>query len=282
MRESTALTIKITKDILRDLGYSLEGPLNIPDTIEYNGKTYLVTKIAKNAFRSCRKITSVSIPESVTEIEANAFYRCVKLASMEFRGETPKLQHIRDYAICYTHLTEITLPTSVKTIGRYSIADNTHLLHINLPDSLIKVDDFAFSNCPNMEKITIPNSVATLGTHVFDGCEGLETVNLSCNIKELREGTFTDCWNLTEVILPEGLKNVNLKAFDGCANIRHIKLPRTIEEIRGNSWLWQSCMQYFSYNGSKDDWKDMWAMHNHNRLPLCNIIKCLDGNIRSI
>lgn len=283
MRESQMLTIKINKEILKELGFSLEGPVNIPDTIRYQNKEYLVTKIERNGFRGCRKMTSVSIPAAVTEIESGAFYRCSKLAKIEFRGEeNNQLRIIGERAICYTRLTEITLPDKVHFLGRYALADNTFLLHINLPHSLSIIEAFAFSNCANVEEIEIPDSVASLGTHMFDGDEGLISVKLSCNMHTLEEGTFLDCWNLTELILPEGLKKINLKAFDGCANIKHISLPSTIEVIQGQNWLWQSCQQYFSYNGTKEEWRDMWAMYNYHQLPLHQTIRCLDGNIRNI
>lgn len=277
------LTIKINKEILKELGFSLEGHVNIPDIVKYQNKEYLVTAIARNGFRGCRKMTSVSIPAAVTEIEAGGFYRCVRLAEIEYRGaKQNQLRVIGERAICYTRLTEIVLPPKVNLLRRYALADNTHVVSISLPDSLSILEDFALSNCPNIEEITIPDSVASLGAHVFDGNEGLTAVKLSCNIHTLAEGTFADCWGLKEVILPEGLKRVNLRAFDGCPNIEHVNIPSTMEEILGHSWLWQSCAQYFSYNGSKEDWKDMWATYNYNRLPLSQVVKCHDGNLRSI
>lgn len=280
MRDSQMPTIKINKDILRELGFSLAGHLNIPDTINYKGTTYRITKISKNGFRACRKLVSVSIPEEIDEIEPSAFYRCTKLSNIEFRGTRSNQLHIGDKAICYTRLIEITLPEGTVSLGQYAIADNTQLLRIHLPQSLKTIDEYAFSNCPNVEKIIVPDSVVYLGAHAFNGWEGLTSVKLSGNIHTLAEGTFLDCWNLKEIILPEGLRKVNLRAFDGCANIQHINIPSTIEEIQGDSWLWQNCIQYFSYNGSKDDWENMWETYNYNKIPLSKVIKCLDGNIR--
>lgn len=283
MKEHQLPTVKISKETLRELNFNTEGNLYIPDIVEYQGKAHQVTKIAKNAFRGCRKLTSISLPETITDIEANAFYRCTRLANIEFRGrKKSQLRTIGEGAICYTHLTEIALPPNVVTLKRYALADNTHLLRVSLPNGLSTIEAFAFSNCPNVESITIPNSVRILGPHVFDGNEGLASVELSCNIHMLAEGTFLDCWSLTEVVLPEGIKHINLKAFDGCANIKHVNIPRTIEKIQGNSWLWQSCQQYFSYNGTKDDWRDMWAMYNDHQLPLHQVIRCTDGNLRNV
>ena len=276
-------TIKINKKIMKELGYSLEGALIIPNTIDYNGTTYLITRIDKSGFKACRKLTSVSIPEAVTDIESSAFAKCNKLVKVEYRGgDNNQLARIHDNAFDWTHQIDITLPPNVLSLGRFAFADNFNATSITLPSSLETIDRFAFSNCPNVEHITIPDSVTSLGAHVFDGCEGLKSVQLSCNIRLLEEGTFADCWSLTELMIPEGVKNIDLKAFDGCANMMHVHFPNSLKQIHNHSWLWQSCMQYFTYNGSRDDWKDMWANYNYGKIPLSQTIKCLDGAVRSI
>ena len=41
---------------------NLNGALNIPETVTYNGTTYSVTSIGKFAFYGCTGLTSVTIP----------------------------------------------------------------------------------------------------------------------------------------------------------------------------------------------------------------------------
>lgn len=279
--ENSLSPIKINKKILKELGYVMKGDLHIPDVIEYKGVKYQVTKIDKNGFKYCRNLLSVSIPESVTDIETSAFACCVRLARVEYRGEeNNQLLRIHDNAFDWTRQTEIILPPHVISLGRFSFADNFNATSIVLPESLTSIDNFAFSNCPNVEHIVIPDSVVSLGAHVFDGCEGLNSVQLSCNINSLREGTFADCWNLTELLIPEGVQKIDLKAFDGCANMKHVHFPNTTRQIYHNTWLWQNCTQYFSYNGSRVEWKDMWDNYNSSRLPLSQPVKCLDGALK--
>lgn len=55
--------------------YSMSsGELEIPASVEYEGKTYTVSTIAGNAFNNC--YNNVVIPASVTKIEDNAFDNC--------------------------------------------------------------------------------------------------------------------------------------------------------------------------------------------------------------
>lgn len=56
---------------------SYSGSINIPETCTYKQKTYRVTSIGRDAFRYCRGLTAVSIPNSVTSIGYSAFLGCI-------------------------------------------------------------------------------------------------------------------------------------------------------------------------------------------------------------
>ncbi len=57
------------------------GKVTIPSTVTYNGTTYTVTGIGRNAFRE-QSVSSVSIPNSVTSIGYASFYKCSSLTSV--------------------------------------------------------------------------------------------------------------------------------------------------------------------------------------------------------
>ena len=65
---------------------------DIPETVTWDYREYRVTSIGKWAFISCRRLTSVTIPNSVTSIGEGAFSGC-------------------------TGLTSVTIPNSVTSIG---------------------------------------------------------------------------------------------------------------------------------------------------------------------
>ena len=56
---------------------NVSGELVLPYQTTFNGVTYNVTSIGKNAFKDCCKITSVTIPNSVTSIDDYAFAGCI-------------------------------------------------------------------------------------------------------------------------------------------------------------------------------------------------------------
>ena len=55
------------------------GAVVIPSTVQHNGTTYTVTKIADNAFADCTALTSITIPATVTELAGSTFYNCTEL-----------------------------------------------------------------------------------------------------------------------------------------------------------------------------------------------------------
>lgn len=59
-----------------------EGKLEIPETVEIDGKTYTVTEIAANAFKDNKDLTEVTIPGTVTKIGDGAFAGCENLRAI--------------------------------------------------------------------------------------------------------------------------------------------------------------------------------------------------------
>ena len=58
----------------------------IPETVEYNGKTYTVTAIGSEAFAAENSITSIAFSKKVTSVAANAFNGCTKLTDVWYEG----------------------------------------------------------------------------------------------------------------------------------------------------------------------------------------------------
>ena len=54
----------------------LEGYLVIPATVEYNGITYTVKKLAKSVFQNCSNLNSITIEDGLLEIEDDVFSGC--------------------------------------------------------------------------------------------------------------------------------------------------------------------------------------------------------------
>lgn len=65
------------------------GKVEIPATVEIDGKTYTVTEIASNAFKDNKELTEVTIPGTVTKIGDGAFAGCEALRAIYMLAHEP-------------------------------------------------------------------------------------------------------------------------------------------------------------------------------------------------
>ena len=84
--------------------------------------------IYSSAFESCKKLTSVTIPNSVTTIGSSAFSGC-------------------------SLLVHISLPKNVISVGSYAFSGCRMLGSLNIPNSVTTIGSYVFQNCSNIEKI---------------------------------------------------------------------------------------------------------------------------------
>lgn len=63
----------------------------IPSTVKAHGKTYQVTAIASNAFKSCRKLKQATISGNITSIGSNAFQGCSALRTVKIGSKVTSI-----------------------------------------------------------------------------------------------------------------------------------------------------------------------------------------------
>jgi hypothetical protein len=136
-----------------------------------------VTRIGDGAFLVCRRVTNVTIPDSVTSIGDAAFSGC-------------------------SNLTSITIPDSVTSIGGHTFYGCESLTSVTIPNSVRSIGNLTFSNCTQLTSITIPDSVESLGEWAFYGCNSLASVSIGKAITALGKDVFWGCDSLKRVILP--------------------------------------------------------------------------------
>ena len=74
-----------------------------------------VTKIEKDAFSGCNKITKISMNDNVTSIGENAFYNCTSLVNVKLSNSIEKIEKTT-FKGC-ENLTSLELPNAVTEIG---------------------------------------------------------------------------------------------------------------------------------------------------------------------
>jgi len=87
----------------------------------------------------------------------------------------------RNHSIMNHLVTNVTIPTSVITIGNEAFGNCYTLPNITIPDSVTSIGNDAFSNCYGATNITIGRGVTALGTNIFSNCYGTEGITFLGN-----------------------------------------------------------------------------------------------------
>lgn len=204
----------------------------IPSEIECNGTIYKVTSIGEGAFRQCKSLTSITIPEGVKSIEEDAFSSCDSLVTVH-------------------------IPTSVTIIGEEAFSWCPTLKSIELPYNLTTIGEGAFIGCNSLESITIPKSVRNIGEEAFRQCTSLKSIRVeegnfvydsrdNCNaiiktssnaliagcqntiipynVRSIEAWAFNWCKSLTSIFIPKSVTTIGKGAFAGCVGLKHIQV----------------------------------------------------------
>lgn len=134
--------------------------ISIPDSVEI---------IGYGAFYHCDSLNDVLIPESVKKVDAYAFdhtpYMDNFLASENqflIVGDGVLIRYNGDDEI-------VVIPDNVKYISTYAFKDNDIIQQVILDKALIRIYDYAFSNCSNLD--TVDNlSMDCVTKNSFSGC----------------------------------------------------------------------------------------------------------------
>ena len=164
---------------------------------------------------------------------------------------------IADYNFQFhNYLTQITLPSTVTSVGESAFSGCTALTTVTLPSSVTSVGESAFEGCTALTRVNIGTGLTEMSYNLFKGCSNLSEVNVSslasflkiANLYYLTDsyygtakektlmvnGTTHDSSN--ELVIPEGVTVIPNDAFRYFKNVTKIKLPSTMTEIAANNF----------------------------------------------
>ncbi len=134
---------------------------------EIDGKT--VMGIGVSSFSQCNTIKYLIISEGITDVLDNGFdgtfYSCENLES-------------------------VSLPSTLKTIGKSAFSGCIKLSEINLPEGLVSIGDYAFSSCIRLKNINLPESLTSIGRSAFHSCRAIEKLVIPDRVTQIGEGAF--------------------------------------------------------------------------------------------
>lgn len=134
----------------------------IPETVNYNNRTYTVTMIGDGdstySNGSCSfssKLKSILLPNSIVTINNYCFSKCYSLTEINIPNSVTA---IGDVAFQYCGLTSLVIPESIKKIGNGAFYGNSHLMEVFfLGSEKPKIRSNAFDYCHSALTLYVPN-----------------------------------------------------------------------------------------------------------------------------
>ena len=173
------------------------GNVTIPNT---------VTKISKEAFCRCKRLSTVTIPNNVDSIGNNAFWYCTGLTTVNFNADSCTFMSKRAfdngnqlfYPVFFRcpNFRNLNIGNNVRNIPDNAFCFCSDLRNINIPNSVTKIGDYAFLRCDSLASITIGNSVSSIGDSAFCGCTGLSSVTIGNSVTSIGKYAFYGCYRL--------------------------------------------------------------------------------------
>ncbi len=205
---------KGTIEIKKFVGFD---QLNTVIPSEINGKR--VVGIGANAFRQCKGIKRLIIPEGIEYISEGTFAEC-------------------------SNLMQVTLPTSLKQLGKKDTTNRfrgasratgafqgTAIKEIDLPNGITEIGESTFSGCDSLTKILFPDNLRVIKSSAFSSCDSLVEIVLPQKVEQLEYGAFNFCKNLSKVTLNEGLKKIAGGVFNYDPALTYLVIPKSVIEF---------------------------------------------------
>ncbi|GAB1416795.1 hypothetical protein MASR2M117_22010 [Paludibacter sp.] len=167
-----------------------------------------ITSIGYLAFYYCWNITFLQIPAFVTNIYDYAFYGCYSIQSISVSSGNTR--YSANAGVLYNKGQDTLL-----------VCPNAKSGSLTIPSTVKHIGKSAFENCFNISTITLPNSLQSIDSYAFANCSGISgNLNIPVQVKFLGDGAFYGCYNLNgNVYIPASLTNIGSSCFLESNNI---------------------------------------------------------------
>ena len=170
---------------------------NVPETLT-TVKITGGTKIDKEAFKLCKNITEISLPNTLVNMGEDAFIGCEKLEKVEYVGSiddwcTIKFENEYSNPMSVAsdffninadgdiaELTDLVFSTNVTTIEEYQFFGFENIESVTFSETIVSIGDYAFANCDKLTSVDVPKTVKAMGESVFT----TKNLEINCHFKE--------------------------------------------------------------------------------------------------
>ena len=230
--------------------------VNIPETVEYEGKTYTVTIIANSAFKDNTVVKEITTPSTIKGIYAHAFRSMTALTKVTLNASNSfKAFHDAEFYQCRA-LKSVDMSgcvglTGIGDGGTYddTFVDCTSLESVVLPKGINYIGVRAFFNCSKLgdiENLDFEN-VTYVGYKAFWGPKLTGDVILSENATYIGSHAFRDT-NITSIVMRMGSDSTQTimddATFYGCKKLKYVVISSNIKTVGQYTFSGCSSLEY--------------------------------------
>ena len=179
----------------------------MPDRRGYNGSSLPGLDVSCTLENSCiESLTTIDFEEGIVHIGNEAYQASV-----------------HGYTVAGV-LANVTLPSTLESIGSNTFWNQGMLKEISLPDSLQRLGTDCFQST-GLESIVIPGAIEEIPEYCFYGCSQLQSVEFPEGLKAIGAYAFYDCSALEALLLPHTIETLAEHAFEGTAALKELSIP---------------------------------------------------------
>ena len=226
---------------------------------------YDLEEIPEQCFSGCSNLEEITFNDygMLKTIGEKAFYDCSKLGTVIL---PEGVEEIGNDAFRYCSVSDITLPATLKTIGKNFTFDGCHTLRLPKGIGDVKPSDatkqFGGEDCSlyyegtleewlngnfawvmrgikahlfidgkELIDLVIPEGITEVKNYAFNGYTGLKSVTFPTTLTKIGFSAFSNCTGLTAVNLPDNITELGQFCFDYCENVTTLKLSKGLTSI---------------------------------------------------
>ena len=229
--------------------------ITLPNSVTYLGDD-VPTSREGGVFEGCESLTSFTFPSSYASnnLPSFTFKNCTNLATINWNGYNPKRLNKNAFENC-DKITWSQVPQSVEELGDNCFYLCDALTSVDL-SKIKKMDTGVFWATP-LTSVEWPAAVTEIPANTFWACGKLTTIKgipgqpgAWDNITKIGENAFNQCTALTTIKLPAELKTIDAQAFRTCINLATVDYGTKVETIGDGAFWYTRALKKFFFKGS--------------------------------
>lgn len=226
-------TVDMSKSSVVSIGNNAFSPFwGVSQQSALTGVTFspMLQTISGVAFRNCKSIRTINLPNTVTSIGADAFSDCTALYDISSLSGTQITKIERNTFNGDTSLVKVSIPTTCKEIGGGAFNECTNIRTFDFKN-VTTFGNSSFADCSSLSSVTLANGTNTIPFGCFYNCSGIKSISLPNSIITISEMAFYNCSSLTgHITLPSSLVTLDNSAFYN-TNFSSVTLPSNLATI---------------------------------------------------